>query len=203
MQVPKTMCVARAIAVEVARIADLTPRKPRTLKKTKSQLVRKRQRVATATEVTTITAEDAETVVITAEVAVREETAEVTAVVLQLASRTRTSTPTTHSVITRARVLLRPLQVKAMLEASQLAVVEVDAVETAVVATEAVTEEPLVKVLAITTSTGPLAAVVETEAEEEPMLVPAVTASEHLAVQRVSWIEGHVSAAGDHTKAKE
>ena len=70
MQVPKTMCVARAIAVEVARIADLTPRKPRTLKKTKSQLVRKRQRVATATEVTTITAEDAETVVITAEVAV-------------------------------------------------------------------------------------------------------------------------------------
>ncbi|MCP4667260.1 MAG: hypothetical protein GY849_12935 [Deltaproteobacteria bacterium] len=184
------MAVVRAIAEVVARIADLTTRKLMMPKKTESLLLKKPRARETA-EVTT-TAEDVD-LVTTEEEAVAVATVEVTAMVELPESRA--STPITPSVITRARAL-RPLQARAMLEVSQLAVEEVDAVVTAgvviEVATVAVTvevTEVALKATMTTVSTEPLDAAVVTVVVEVPMPVPLPTASEHLFVQRVSWIE--------------
>lgn len=155
-------------------------------KKTESLLLKKPKARETA-EVTT-TAEDVD-LVTTEEEAVAVATVEVTAMVELPESRA--STRITPSVITRARVL-RPLQARAMLEVSQLAVEEVDAVVTAGVVIEVATEVVTVvalKATMTTVSTEPLDAAVVTVVVEVPMPVPLPTASEHLFVQRVSWIE--------------
>lgn len=160
------------------------------LRKTESPQL-KRPRARETAEVTT-TAEDVD-LVTTEEEAVAVATVAVTAMAELLESRA--STPITPSVITRARVL-RPLQARAMLEVSHLAVEEVDAVVTAGVEIEVVTvvETAVVTVVALkatmtTVSTELLDAAVVTEVVEVPMPVPLQTASEHLFVQRVSWIE--------------
>ncbi len=159
--------------------------------KKRESLQLKRPRAKETAEVTT-TAEDVD-LVTTEEEVVAVATVEVIAMVELPGSRA--STPITPSVITRARAL-RLLQARAMLEVSHLAVEEVDAEVTAgveievatVVVTAAVTEVAL-RATMTTVSTEPQDAAVVTEVVEVPMLVPLPTASEHLFVQRVSWIE--------------
>jgi len=139
MQVPRTMAAVKAIAVVAASpTAETMLRETVTItkKKRSSQLAMKKARVKATAETTV---EEDAVAAVSAEVDVR-----VASVVDTQLLESLTSTRTTPSATTRARVLRLPLDRVATPRASQAAEEEVDVVEIAEVLTEVATVEATV-----------------------------------------------------------